>query len=121
MSNLLVKIVKTAKKMYSTVVEKSRQAWYNTMRAAAKYIKDNEAIQSVKSDLLLYSDSFYMTAQKRATFDAVAYIKTEAIELGNQFIADVCSSVCTYKKISEKQAYVIAKFLVDNKLSTKIF
>lgn len=41
-------------------------------------------------------------------------IELAAKESGNEFIASVCQSVNKYMKCSDKQAYCLAKFAIDN-------
>lgn len=116
MESLIVKIVKKAKELYKNVSNKSREAWYNTMRTAAKMLKSNEQIQKVKTTITAYMP-YHLTAEKRSMLACIASIGKDALEVGNEFIASVCNSVCKFKNISEKQAYVIARFYVEQKLN----
>lgn len=45
-----------------------------------------------------------------------AAIELKAKELGNDFIISICHSVDKYMKCSDKQAYCLAKFAVDNEI-----
>lgn len=45
-----------------------------------------------------------------------ANIELKAKEIGNDFIASVCQSVIKYMKCSEKQAYYLAKFAIENNI-----
>ncbi len=46
-----------------------------------------------------------------------AAIELKAKELGNDFIASVCQSVDKYMRCSDKQAYCLAKFAVENQIN----
>jgi hypothetical protein len=109
---LLAQISKKASQLYKSVTTKSRQAWHNTLKAAATLLKREARIQDVKTTFTAYC-GYYPTAEKKAVLSVINSIATEAIEVGNTFIADVCTSVVKFKKLSEKQAYVIARFYVD--------
>lgn len=119
-ANIIVKIVKKASELYKNAVVKSRAAWHATMREAAKAVKNNNYIQDVKLTLSTYI-STYPDAKKKAVLACVEAIGRDALALGNKFVADVANSVCRYCKgynqISEKQAYVIARFYVEAKLN----
>lgn len=45
-----------------------------------------------------------------------ASIEMKAKEVGNDFIASICQSVDKYMKCSDKQAYCLAKFAIDNEI-----
>ena len=45
-----------------------------------------------------------------------AGIEMKAKELNNDFIVSVCRSVIKYMKCSDKQAYILAKFVVENNI-----
>lgn len=110
--NLLAQISKKASQLYKLVATKSRQAWYSTLKVAAKLLKQEARIQDVKTTFTAYC-GYYPTAEKKAVLSVINSIANDAIEAGNTFIADVCSSVVKFKKLSEKQAYVIARFYVE--------
>lgn len=44
----------------------------------------------------------------------IVKVEMAAKELGNTFICDVCHSVIKFMKCSDKQAYVLAKFALEN-------
>lgn len=46
----------------------------------------------------------------------ISSIEIAAQEAGNDFIASVCNSVIKYTKCSDKQAYCLAKFAIDNNI-----
>lgn len=46
-----------------------------------------------------------------------AGIELRAKEIGNEFITSVCQSVIKYMKCSEKQAYYLAKFAIENNIN----
>lgn len=46
----------------------------------------------------------------------IARIESKAQETGNDFIANLCDSVLHYMSCSDKQAYCLAKFVVDNNI-----
>lgn len=46
----------------------------------------------------------------------LAKIEVSAKEVGNDFIASICRSVDKYMKCSDKQAYCLAKFAIDNSI-----
>lgn len=49
--------------------------------------------------------------------DVILKIDGKAKEIGNEFISSVCSSVIKYMRCSEKQAYCLAKFSIDNDIN----
>ena len=119
-ANVIVKIVKKASEIYKSVAVKSRAAWHAAMREAAKLLKNNNYIQEVKLKLTTYINTL-PDVKKKAVLSCVEAIGRDALALGNKFVADVANSVCRYCKgynpISEKQAYVIARFYVEAKLN----
>lgn len=48
--------------------------------------------------------------------EMLSKIEMKAKESGNEFIASVCQSVDKYMKCSEKQAYHLAKFAIENNI-----
>lgn len=48
--------------------------------------------------------------------DGMAGIYLTAKEQGNAFIMDVCQKADAYMRISDKQAYCVAKFAIDNNI-----
>lgn len=49
--------------------------------------------------------------------ESLAAIELKAKEVGNDFIASVCQSVDKYMRCSDKQAYCLAKFAIDNNIN----
>lgn len=47
---------------------------------------------------------------------SISAIETAAQEVGNDFIVSVCNSVYKYMRCSDKQAYCLAKFAIDNNI-----
>lgn len=78
-------------------------------------------INETKSFLANYFNSYgFNTASKRELADEAATI-IELVKIGNYGLAtDIAKSVMTYNKISEKQAYWIAKIAVENNLTSRI-
>lgn len=62
----------------------------------------------------IYGDRNSMTY--KMTEEMLASIEMGAKELGNDFITSVCQSVNRYMKCSDKQAYCLAKFAIDNNI-----
>lgn len=48
--------------------------------------------------------------------EMLSKIEMKAKESGNDFIASICQSVDKYMKCSEKQAYCLAKFAIENEI-----
>lgn len=48
--------------------------------------------------------------------EMLSKIEMKAKESGNGFIASICQSVDKYMKCSEKQAYCLAKFAIENEI-----
>ena len=62
----------------------------------------------------IFSDRNSMSYQISA--EMYASIEMKAKEVGNDFIASICQSVDKYMKCSDKQAYCLAKFAIDNEI-----
>lgn len=62
----------------------------------------------------IYGDRNSMGYQISA--EMFAGIEMKAKEVGNDFIASICQSVDKYMKCSDKQAYCLAKFAIDNEI-----
>lgn len=79
-------------------------------------------VQSVKSGLLSYArvDRWNRASAYNAGFNDEARFTLEAVsEAKLGFPSEVAASVLRYNRISEKQAYVIAKAAVDNDLGIR--
>lgn len=63
----------------------------------------------------VYGDRNSMSYQ--ISEEMYASIEMKAKELNNDFIVSVSQSVMKYMKCSEKQAYYLAKFAIDNNLT----
>lgn len=63
----------------------------------------------------VYGDRF--SVQYNLLEDMFLTIENKAKEVGNDFIVSLCSSVIKYMRCSEKQAYCIARFVVENKIN----
>lgn len=63
---------------------------------------------------LVYGDRRSVSYQ--ISEEMYATIELAAKDLGDTKIVSICQSVMKYMKCSDKQAYVLAKFVVDNKL-----
>lgn len=48
--------------------------------------------------------------------EMLSKIEMKAEESGNDFIVSICQSVDKYMKCSEKQAYCLAKFAIENEI-----
>lgn len=62
----------------------------------------------------VYGDRNSMSYQ--ISEEMYAGIEMKAKELNNDFIASVCQSVMKYMKCSDKQAYCLAKFAIENQV-----
>lgn len=62
----------------------------------------------------VYGDRNSMSYQISA--EMYASIEMKAKEVGNDFIASICQSVDKYMKCSDKQAYCLAKFVIENEI-----
>lgn len=62
----------------------------------------------------IFGDRNSMSYQISA--EMYASIEMKAKEVGNDFIASICQSVDKYMKCSDKQAYCLAKFAIDNEI-----
>lgn len=61
---------------------------------------------------LVYGDRHSMSYQLEE--EMYASIEMAAKKFGNDFIVKLCQSVMKYMKCSEKQAYCLAKFVIEN-------
>jgi len=78
-------------------------------------------IQEVKVFLgYAFSAGWNNNSSKGMADDAETIIGKVARREGAGFAGDIANSVEKYKKISEKQAYWIAKFVVENNLTDRI-
>lgn len=73
---------------------------------------NTEKINTVKITFQTWI-SFNPTSQKQAVLATIRKIGVKASELGS-YVSGICESVSKYGKISEKQAYCIARFFVEN-------
>lgn len=62
----------------------------------------------------VYGDRSSMSYQ--ISVEMYAGIEMKAKEVGNDFIASICQSAIRYMKCSDKQAYCLAKFAVENQI-----
>ena len=62
----------------------------------------------------VYGDRSSMGYQ--ISVEMYAGIEMKAKEVGNDFIASICQSAIRYMKCSDKQAYCLAKFAIDNEI-----
>lgn len=62
----------------------------------------------------VYGDRSSMSYQ--ISVEMYAGIEMKAKEVGNDFIASICQSAIRYMKCSDKQAYYLAKFAVENQI-----
>lgn len=62
----------------------------------------------------VYGDRHSMSYQ--ISEEMFAKIEMAAKELSNDFIVSVCQSVVKYMKCSDKQAYSLAKFTIENEI-----
>lgn len=62
----------------------------------------------------VYGDRSSMSYQ--ISVEMYAGIEMKAKEVGNDFIASICQSAIRYMKCSDKQAYCLAKFAIDNEI-----
>lgn len=86
------------------------------LKSAWKAVKSGSNINDVKNTLLAYC-GHYKTTEKVEVLAIISQIGEVAKEKGNQFISDVCGSVVKFSKLSEKQAYCIARFYAESGLS----
>lgn len=63
----------------------------------------------------IYGDRF--SVQYRMLEDMFLIIETKAKEVNNDFIVSLCNSAIKYMKCSDKQAYCIARFVLENKIN----
>lgn len=63
---------------------------------------------------LVYGDRSSLSYQ--LSEEMLAKIELKAKEVGNDFIASVCNSVEKYMKCSEKQAFCLANFAINNNI-----
>lgn len=63
----------------------------------------------------VYGDRF--SVQYRLLEDMFLTIETKAKEVNNDFIVSLCNSAIKYMKCSDKQAYCIARFVIENKIN----
>jgi len=73
------------------------------LKKATHVVTPNEAIQSLKTTIMRYTNSFYGSKSD------VADLGWALGNSGETFAAQVCESVAKYRKCSEKQAFIIAK------------
>jgi hypothetical protein len=75
-----------------------------------------EQIQQLKKDLLWISN--FRTPGLRDRYQealsTLKFIRQRGLELNNNFVIDVASKGIAYKSLSEKQAYCLAKFAIEN-------
>lgn len=84
-------------------------AAYNSLTPINKAIADLQAINNCVA-----GDRHSMSYQ--IIEEMLAKIELQAKELNNDFIASVCQSVDKYMRCSDKQAYCLAKFAVENNI-----
>jgi hypothetical protein len=84
-------------------------------------INNTELVNEVKNFIVKYSfiDRWNKNSQSELSDQAQGVI--ELVSMGGYgFASDVATSAAKYKKVSEKQAYWIAKAAVENNLITRI-
>lgn len=84
-------------------------AAYNSLTPINKAIADLQAINNCVA-----GDRHSMSYQ--IVEEMLAKIELQAKELNNDFIASVCQSVDKYMRCSDKQAYCLTKFAVENNI-----
>ena len=78
-------------------------------------------IQTVKSFITNYAFSYdFNNASKREMADEAETVIELVAQSGLGFASDIANTVNKYKKISEKQAYWIAKTAIENSLDSRI-
>ena len=78
--------------------------------------------QQIEKQLMYINGKVYgdrHSTSYKIWIDAISSIEMEAVKTKNDFITDVCSSVERTMKVSPKQAYVLAKFAVENNVTIK--
>ncbi len=107
------RIAKTLEGDYTArLSEGLKQAWAR-LRSVVKL-----SIQDLKKKLLwinacVYGDRHSLGYQ----ISAEHFAKLELHENANSFVKSVCDSVVKYMKISEKQAYCLARFASENNIN----
>ncbi len=101
-----------------------KRKWRNTCNQDRSNLEGGGKydVQSVKSGLLSYArvDRWNRASAYNAGFNDEARFTLEAVsEAKLGFPSEVAASVLRYNRISEKQAYVIAKAAVDNDLGIR--
>ena len=70
-------------------------------------------INEFKLELKVKFSSFGMSSEKRDGLFTIEYIKDVAESKGD-WVANICDTVLRTKRISDKQAYCIARFAVES-------
>lgn len=78
----------------------------------AAWNKARKTIESIKNELLFGFSDFYTTPAKQ---ESLAYVKLISEQVSG-FAADICKTVLGTKRLSEKQAYWIAKSAFENNI-----
>ncbi len=78
----------------------------------AAWSQARKTVESIKIELLSGFADFYMTAAKQ---ESLAYVQIIANNITG-FAADICKTVLGTKRLSEKQAYWIAKAAFENNI-----
>lgn len=96
-----------AERKAATVVKaRAKQAKRDAERA---YEASKSQLQVCIETVMMINDYSEMISE--IAINKVYEIQGVADKANNQFVYDVCASILKYKKASEKQAYVISKFI----------
>jgi hypothetical protein len=83
-------------------------------------MEQQEQIQQLKKDLL-WITSFRTPGLAQKAEESIAnlqFIRQRGLELNNSFVVDVATKGINFKNLSEKQAYCLARFAVENDFMT---
>lgn len=84
-------------------------------------VNNNNKIQVLKNFIVSNAFAYgWNTASKRELGDEAETIVDQVAKFTTGFASEIAQTVLKYKKVSEKQAYWIAKAAVENNKDTRV-